>query len=146
MVRAILGAVVGVFVAVLTIAMLEALSHWLFPPPEGFQGPLTPEDLEDRDALEALMRATPLPAKIAVVAGWAIGAFAGAGTALRLSGGKAWPAALPPAIVFAGAVLTIATLPHPFWMSASAIITIPAAGLLALRAFGPRRPPAAGAL
>ena len=122
--RTILGAVVGLVVAVVTIMLVEFAGHQVYPPPEGLN-PMVTEDMA------IIMQLLPFGAMLFVVAAWVIGAFEG-GFVAALIARKGHPraAAIVPALmVMAGVVAMIIQMPaHPKWMSvAGMLLPIPAA-------------------
>lgn len=140
MLRAILAGILGVALAVLVVAGLEALSHLVFPPPAAVTEAFANPQSVSREELAQIFETVPFGAKISVVLAWGMGAFAGSALALRIGAGPRWPGYLPPGFILAAAVMTMAVLPHPLWMAISAALAIPLAGLLAIRLFsGPPR-------
>ena len=122
--RTILGAVVGLVLAVVTIMLVEFAGHQAYPPPEGLN-PMVTEDMAK------IMETLPVGAMLFVVAAWVIGAFDG-GFVAALIARKGHPraAAIVPALmVMAGVVGMVIQMPaHPKWMSvAGLLLPIPAA-------------------
>ena len=79
----------------------------------------------------------PLPAKLSVLVGWALGSLIGGFTAARISG-RRWPAwAVGAAMLLAGAG-TMAMIPHPLWFAAATLPAALAPAWIAAR-FGPKR-------
>ena len=122
--RTILGAVVGLVVAFLTIMLVELASHHVYPPPPG----IDPGNTADMAKLIGML---PLGALLFVVAAWVIGAFdGGLVAALIARGNRPRIAAIVPALmVMAGVVGMIVAMPaHPTWMAvAGLLLPIPAA-------------------
>lgn len=137
--RAIAAGLLGILLAVLLIAGLEALSHWVFPVPATANGALANPHSLGREDSARIFAGIPLGAKVSVIVSWAIGAFAGAALALRIAAGLRWPGYVPPGFVLIAAGATMMAIPHPWWMVVSAVMAIPLAGLLAIRLFA--RPP-----
>lgn len=126
MTRKIVGAVVGILLAMLVVAAVQMVGRYLFPAPEIPENP-SPEQLR------AAIVAAPIGAKITVVMSWFIGALAGVWAALRISGG-----ARRSALVVAGGMLalTVAVLlsaNHPAWMVAGGLTLPIVATFLATR-------------
>ena len=120
------GAVVGIVLAMLVVALVQTVGHYLFPEPEL---PANPSPQQLRDAVAA----APVGAKAMVVLSWFLGALVGVWAALRISNG-----ARRSALVVAGAVLllTIAVLlsvTHPTWMVALGLLVPVVATFLATR-------------
>jgi energy-converting hydrogenase Eha subunit B len=111
--RTILGAVVGLVLAVITIMLVELAGHMAFPPPPG----LNPQVTAD---MAKIIATQPLAALLFVVAAWTMGAFDG-GFVAALIARKGHPraAALVPALmVMTGVVAMIVAMPeHPKWMA-----------------------------
>lgn len=122
--RTILGAVVGLVLAVVTIMLVEFAGHQAYPPPEGLN-PMVTEDMAK------ILQTLPFGAMLFVVAAWVLGAFDG-GFVAALIARKGHPraAAIVPALmVMAGVVAMVVQMPaHPKWMSvAGMLLPIPAA-------------------
>lgn len=122
--RTILGAVIGLVMAVITIMLVELAGHAVFPPPPG----LNPQVTEDMARIIAMQ---PFGALLFVVAAWTIGAFDGGFVAALIAKAK-HPriAALVPALmVMAGVVMMVIEMPeHPKWMAVCGLLLpIPAA-------------------
>ena len=111
--RIALGVVAGIVVAFLCVFAVEFVGHGLYPPPEGL-------DARNPADQARLMAAMPAAAKALVLAGWFLGALAGAWTANRIAGrGLAgWIVAV---LVIAAGVATMLMFPHPAWMWAGGI-------------------------
>ena len=133
--RTILGALVGLVVAFLTIMLVEFASHQAYPPPPG----IDPNNTADMARLIGML---PFGALLMVVLAWVIGAFDGGLVAALVAGGnRPRVAALVPALmVMAGVAAMIVAIPaHPKWMAvAGLLLPIPAA-LLGAKVAGARR-------
>jgi hypothetical protein len=136
--RTILGAVVGVVMAVVTIMLVEFAGHQAFPPPPGLDPMVTAD-------MARIMATMPVGAMVLVVAAWIIGAFDGGFVAALIArGGHPRAAAVVPAlVVMAGVVGMVLEMPeHPRWMAIiGLLLPIPAA--LAAAALVARIRPAA---
>lgn len=121
MIRIVLSVIAGFMIANLTIYGVEAIISAIYGPP----------DYTRPDAI-ALM---PLAAKVAVVFGWMIGAFAGAFVAF-LIGRSNWTGWIIAGLVAAGGIANATMIDHPLWMSLAAV-AFPFIG--ALFAFGGAR-------
>ncbi len=128
--RTILGVFVGIILAGMVVFTLEYTSHRIFPLSEETAAVLSsPESIAklreaDPDKLAALIESIPLPAKISVVVGWAIGVFVGALLAARVSRNHPIVAALSIGVVQTLAVLmTLTMIPHPIWMAVAGLGT-----------------------
>lgn len=133
--RTILGAVVGLVVAVVTIMLVERAGHHLYPPPPG----IDPNNTADMARLIGML---PPGALLMVVLAWVIGAFDGGFVAALIArGNHPRIAALVPALlVIAGVVAMVAVVPaHPSWMSATGLLLPIPAALLGAKLAGRRR-------
>lgn len=136
--RTILGALVGLVVAVVTIMLVEFAGHQAYPPPAGLN-PMVTEDMAK------ILQTLPIGAMLFVVAAWVIGAFDGGFVAALIArGNRPRVAAIVPALmVIAGVVAMVLQMPdHPKWMSiAGLLLPIPAAmaGALLAMKLGPAR-------
>ena len=136
MMRKLLAAVVGLAVAMFTIYLLEVLGHFIYPPPTDFE---FGEPEQTREFIASL----PVGSILFVGAAWAAGTFLGTLAGALLSGS----APLPYTIVVGGMVLAGATtmlvlIPHPWWFTLAAPVSIILAAILALYAAPPLRPSA----
>ena len=126
MTRKIVGAVVGVFLAMFVVAIVQMAGDYLFPVPEIPENP-SPQQLQE------FMEAVPFGAKLMDVLSWFLGALAGVWAALRISKG-----ARRSALIVAGAVLLLTvwvllSVSHPAWMVAGGLLLPIAATYLATR-------------
>jgi len=122
--RTILGAVIGIVVAMLTITLVEWAGHQVYAPPPGLN-PMVADDMARILALQ------PFGALLFVVAAWALGAFEG-GMVAALVARENRPriaAVVPALVVMAGVVGMMVMMPsHPRWMAvAGLLLPIPAA-------------------
>jgi hypothetical protein len=125
MIRTILGILVGLVVAWLTISICEFASLFLHRPPPGL-------DLRDPQALAAHIAAAPLSAMLIVVVGWALGAFLGGWVAARIARHRRVAALIIGALVLAGVIANSMMIPHPLWMTiAGLVLPLPIAWLAA---------------
>jgi hypothetical protein len=128
MVRLILGIIAGLIAAVITVALVEALGHMIYPPPAGV-------DISDPEQLSAIMSTIPLGAKIAVLVAWAIGIVVGSAVAIII-GRKTWPAWVVGGAVLLMGAITMYMIPHPLWMIIATPLTTVLAVILSIRLFG----------
>ena len=115
MARSILGVVFGIAVGALIVAFVQRIGHLAFPVPDGI-------DLKDPEQFKTVMKSIPVEAKLAVIASWFAGAFAGAIAALLVARRWAPVAWVTSATLFAMAGMTMIAIPHPFWMILSAVV------------------------
>ena len=125
MLRAVLGALVGMAVAVAVVAGVEWIGHRLYPA-------VGADNLTDPAAMQTM----PLAAKLFVVGAWVLGAFAGAAAALVVSDRNRWAGWAPPALVLLGTASALVTIPHPVWMTTTGIAAPLLAGWSAARIWG----------
>jgi hypothetical protein len=123
--RIVAGIVVGAVIAVLCVAGIELVGHFVFPPPPG-------TDLSDPAQLARIMENVPWPALAFVAAAWFIGALAGAWVA-NLIARRALAGWIVVLLVLAAGCYTMTTIPHPAWMWAMGIALPLIAGWLAQR-------------
>lgn len=140
--RTILGAVVGIAIAMLTITLVEWAGHQAWPPPPGLN-PMVAEDMSRIIALQ------PIGALLVVVVAWTVGAFDGGLVAALIAGDKRprIAAVVPALVVMAGVVGMIVMMPsHPTWMAICGLLLPIPAGLAgaALAAAMSRRRSSAG--
>ena len=122
MLRSLLGALLGVVVAMLAIMVVELLGHQAYPPPPGLN-PMDPADMQ------RILGLLPAGAKWFIVAAWTCGALLG-GLAAALVARHPRIAALAPALlVVAGVVMVTLQMPgHPRWMAlVGVLVPVPAA-------------------
>ncbi len=124
-VKNIIGAILGIIVAVVVVGLVEMAGHTIFPPPEGL-------DITNPEDQARLMEVIPTGAKVAVMVAWFIGSFAGIFAARKI-GATSWPSWLVTALMIAASVYTTTLFPHPIWMVAGALLLPIAALLLAGR-------------
>lgn len=116
--KKILAGIVGVFVAIGLVWLVEKIGHGVYPPPDY-------PDVGDADVMRAYIDTLPLGALLSVAAAWFIGAFGGTFVACRL--GSARPLAYVLAvggIVFTGAAFNLTIIPHPMWFSILGVVGI----------------------
>jgi ABC-type lipoprotein release transport system permease subunit len=132
MLRLILGVILGLLTGVVVTATVEGVGHTIFPPPPGV-------NLTDPATLKTVMSQIPLEAKVAVLLAWFLGVLFGASTANLIAGRRALAGRIVATALFAFSVWTMATIPHPAWFVASAVMAAILAAFAADRAFGRRR-------
>lgn len=125
--KQVLGAVIGVAVAIGVIFLVELAGHALLPQPA--YDPMT-----EAGAARYLAEA-PLAAKLALVGGWFFGALAGGWVAVRV-GGRVWLAWLVAGVIALATIANLVMIAHPLWMQVAGVALPLLAGWLASR---PRR-------
>jgi hypothetical protein len=123
--RIVIGVLGGIVVAIACVYVFEVVGHSVFPAPPGID-PYNPADVE------RLMAALPAGAFAFVVAGWFIGALAGASVANRIAR-RSFAGWIVAAVVVAGGVATMIMIPHPLWMWAAGVALPALAAWLAQR-------------
>ena len=122
--RELLAVVGGLAVAFLAIFAIEMLGHSLYPLPPDV-------DLTNPEALRAAAAAIPTAAYALVLMGWLIGACLGGFVAVKLiRGASTRPALIVGALILAGAIYNMVTMPHPVWMVVGAVLGIIPAALV----------------
>lgn len=132
--RSVLTVLTGAVVAGVLIAAVEAVSSAVFPLPPGI-------DLHDHEVLRQHIDSLPVGAFLFVLAAWAIGAFAGSWVAARIAARARLAHGLAVGALFLLAgVLTMLSIPHPWWMWVGGIVTLGGCSYLgarlAIRAIG----------
>ena len=122
----ILATIAGVLTGSIVISAIEALSQQIVPMPPNI-------DFNDPAQLALYMDRVPLAAKLAVVAAWGTGMFAGATLAVFMTNRKRWPATAVVLILLAATGVNFAMIPHPLWMIVTAVLVAGAAWFGATR-------------
>ncbi len=123
--RNLLGAIVGIAVALGTILLFDWIAHFLHPVPEDF-------DKTDSSAIAAHIQAAPIEALIVLVSGWFIAAFDGVFLACLIGHAKRYLFAIPiGGLVLVATVSNLILIPHPVWVTAAGPILIILAAWLA---------------
>jgi hypothetical protein len=125
--RKILGGLAGIAVAVLTVMLMEWISHSIYP---------MPADLEitDTEALNAYLAAAPMTALLLVLAGYFIATFDGTFVACLIGRTKPHLYALfIGVLMLAGAGSNLIMFRHPTWFSVAAVVGIIASAWLAMK-------------
>lgn len=126
MTRKIVGAVIGIVLAILVVAIIQMVGHSLFPEPEIPANP-SPEQL--REAIES----ASMGSKLTVVMSWFIGALVGVWAALRISNGARRSALIVAACMLALTTMVLLSATHPAWMVALGLLVPVVATFLATR-------------
>lgn len=110
MVRTTLAVLAGLAAMFVCVAAIEMIGIYQYPPPLNL-------NVNDAGAMDAWIATLPIAALLIVLAAWAVGAFAGAWTAARISRNHPLLSAM-----LVGATVLLATLTnfyqyaHPQWM------------------------------
>ena len=127
-----LRSILAVLAAFLFNFVVVGTAEWglslAFQPPHG-------ANLHDPNQLEAFMNTLPIQAFLGVLAAWAVGAYGAAATAYFIAGRKVWASFAGAGVNLFGVLITVATIPHPLWVTAlgmfvplMAAVTIPRFG------------------
>jgi hypothetical protein len=126
MIRKLAAAVVGVVVALLTIQLVEMLGHLVYPPPADFE-------FGEPEQIREFISTLPAGSILFVGAAWALGTFLGTLAGALVSGSRALPyATVVGGIVLAGAITMLLIIPHPWWFTIAAPVSIIIAAVLAV--------------
>lgn len=137
MIRSTLAVLLGLFVALATMLLLEYLGMSLFPLPPGI-------DLDNEQDLARLVASATMGKKLWVLAGWTVAAFVGGWVAAKISRRHRVGAALGVGLlIVAGVIINAAMLPHPAWMTAAGVLLPLPAAWFAARLAMPRAMPTA---
>ena len=122
--KKILALLVGLFVCVATVALIEQLNHSLF-------APAIELNTQDPAAERAYMQNLPVVAYLLVLLAWITGTFTGISVASLIV--KRVSRLFMPVITGMMLLSTVANfylLPHPIWLMVATVVLIPAAGIL----------------
>jgi hypothetical protein len=125
--RKVLGGLAGIAVAVLTVMLMEWISHSIYPMPANLE-------ITDTEALNAYLAAAPMTALLLVLAGYLIATFDGTFVACLI--GRTKPhiyALIIGVLMLAGAGSNLIMFQHPTWFSVSAVVGIIASAWLAMK-------------
>lgn len=123
--KKILALLAGLVVCIGTMALLEQLSHWLYP------AVATP-DWQDPAAVAAYMHALPVGAYVLVLLAWFSGVVSGIGVAtLLVKRVSRLFVVVITAMVWLATLANVYLIPHPLWVSVTALVCLPLLGLLA---------------
>ena len=109
MLRRIGAVVLGLIAAWLPIALVEAFTHHLYPPPPGL-------NMHARTDVFRYVGTLPTPAFILVLGGWLVGTFLGTWLAAKIAR-SAIPAYILGAILLAAGIFNSIAIPQPLWFS-----------------------------
>lgn len=125
--RSVLAFLVGAVVAGVLIAVVEAVSSAVYPLPPGL-------DIHDREAMRQHVDTLPIGAFLFVLVAWAVGSFAGSWVAARLATRARLGHGLAVGALFLLAgVLTMLSIPHPWWMWVGGILALAGCSYLGAR-------------
>lgn len=123
-VRDALAIIAGLVIAILTVSVVQTISHQIYPPPAGL-------DINNPADQAKIMESISTGALVAVFVSWTVGSLAGAWTAMKISGNVrfGWIIGL---FIAAMSVWTTMMFPHPMWMRIAAVV-MPLVGVLLAR-------------
>jgi ABC-type antimicrobial peptide transport system permease subunit len=120
--RSVVAVVIGLAVAVLLIAIVEAVSSQVYHRPSGL-------DTADPAVMREYITALPAGAFAFVLVGWALGTFAGAWTAAKLAGrAPQRHANIVGTLLLGTGVANMLMLPHPAWVWVLGVIVFVGCG------------------
>ena len=126
MIRKLAAAVVGLIVAIVTIRAVEMLGHLIYPPPADIE-------FGDPEQVREFMSTLPVGSILFVGAAWAVGTFLGTVAGALVSNSKPLPYAIVVGgFVLAGAATMLLIIPHPWWFTVAAPLSIIAAAILGI--------------
>lgn len=133
--RAALAILGGIGVAMVVISLVEMVGARVNPRPAGL-------DMSDMDAMRAYAASLPASAIAIVLVGWLAGTFVGGFVAALIARRRPLLfSGIVGGVVLLATMINLALLPHPLWLSFSAVLGIPLAAWLASR-LAPVPPPA----
>lgn len=126
------AAIAGIFAGGISVALLESVSHTLYPVPSNI-------DINNHEQLSAWVMGLPLAAFLIVLLSWSVGAYVGPFLSRLISPGRAIGPAVVVWLLFGIAVLAnLVSIPHPWWMWPSGIGVWIVCGLLGLALSAPK--------
>ena len=139
MLRKLAAAIAAVIVAMITIQIVQMVGHLVYPPPADVE-------FGDPEQVREFMSTLPVGSILFVGAAWAIGTFTGtlAGALIARAGATPY-AIVVGGFVLAGAILMLVIIPHPWWFTIAAPLSIVAAAILAVVVVPGLRPSASSA-
>jgi hypothetical protein len=124
--RSILGGVVGVVSASVTVYAIEDVGHRVYPVPAGL-------DFSNMDAMREYMAGLGFAPIAFVLAAWVIGTFVGGVVGIRIAPTRpVLMAGVVAGVILLGAVFNLVAIPHPLWMVLGTGILVPAAAVAAV--------------
>lgn len=127
MLRKISAVFLGLLVSVLTVTLVEWVSHQVYPLPPDL-------DFKDAEKVRIYVSSLPLGAFLAILLGWLLGTLTGGLAACRVARDNPVVfACIIGALMMAATVANLMMIPHPTWFAFAAIGVIVAGTLLAIR-------------
>ena len=129
MLRAIVGFVIALVIAFVSVIAGQYVVNMIFPLPKGL-------DVFDRAAVDAVFRAMPPSHFALILLTYLLGGLLGGFAAIKI-GQAAWPAWTVAVIIALTAALNVFTYPHPVWAQIGGIAAPLIGTWIALRLAGP---------
>jgi hypothetical protein len=127
----------GLIVAFLIVFATDTLFHLLS------SSAAVPPDTRDREVMRAYMARQPASILVAMLAGWAVAAFAGSAIAARFGERGRWPGWVVGSLFLLATASNFVMVPHPAWMVAAGLLAIVIAAWLGSRVGARSHAPAA---
>ncbi len=128
MIRTVLSVIAGIVAAFAIVFLSDALFHAVVP------SAAPPADTSDRDAMRTYVAGQPIGVLIALLAAWALAAFAGSALAAHLARRGEMPGWIVTGLFLLATAANFMMVPHPMWMMVLAVVLILAAGWAGSRA------------
>jgi hypothetical protein len=123
--RFVIAAAVGVAIAALVVAGVEAVGHVVYPTPPGL-------DASNVAQLREYMQTLPLGALFFVLGGWVLATFSGGVVAAMIAATRPYFfSGIVGLFILAGMVANMMLIPHPFWFGVSSIGAVAVAAVAA---------------
>jgi hypothetical protein len=123
--KGIFGTVIGLAVSLVVVMIIQKVGQSFYPTPPGL-------DMKNKEAMGLWIRQMPVGAFLWLLAGYALGSFAG-GAAAALVGKSAWPALATGAVLTLMGITNVILIPHPTWFVVVSIsLYLPFAWLAAI--------------
>ena len=120
--KSILAVFLGFVLGIVLIVVVEALGHFVYPPPANL-------DITNPEEVKNLMANAPVGALLFVVLAYAVGSFGGGGLAARLvQKSHILHAMIVGGLLMVAGIMNMFMIPHPFWFwIISVAVYLPAA-------------------
>jgi hypothetical protein len=126
MFRNVVAIVGGIVTAFLTVRLIDALNHIIYPPPPGL-------DFSDVAAIEPYLATLPIGAFLLILASSVVAAFVGTLVACHVGTIRPFYCAMTVGgMVFAATIANFIAIPHPLWLSIATLLGIVASAWLAM--------------
>ena len=116
MVKKILIVLLGIVCGSVLIYAVEAIGHLVYPPPEQM-------DLNDIEAMKAMIKTLPIGALLFVLLAYAVGSFGGGFIVTLFSKSRKPLLAIVVGVVLAiFGIINLFMIPHPVWFAVASIL------------------------